>query len=977
MTLQDLFTTSLKKSDDIALACENRAYSFTEFDHITDVIAFNLTKRFGRKNETVIVCMKQTDSMVMAIMGIIRAGMTYVIVSTNYPENRKNFIREESKAVISITDDNFADMINEGSYTPDHEPYRTALEQDPAALYYTSGSTGVPKGIMLTHINLANGAVPEDENLISITACKKTDTVFAINDIGFIYGSMPMFQAVLYGKKLIVITEEEKALSSLLAKRMSKEAAFCIMTTPSIIQNYLFNEQFKNAMKNCRLLVTAGEKLNQRLADKITGLYPDSLVFLNLLGCTECGFGFAIETIRPGQPVTCGKGMKDVFISIRDGEGNILPANEKGEIHIRGVRVSSGYVSASDEDKARFFPEDGLYCYKSGDLGYLDDMGRLIHCGRNNKMVKLHGTRVDLNEVEKRIEECTGIRNAAVKVFTRNDEDYACAFYTSDAPLDEQEIREQLLKNLTRAMIPTLFVWMEKLPANDRGKTDYSALTEPERTVRTAESKESVVYDDERINIICRGVEEIIGIGGVRKEDNFFSLGGDSLGGMTLISYLYDNGYRFTLKELYAAPTIENMVELLKPVEENSDDTDINESIDDIYDARYPAEENEMFYLFLPEAFRETLNYWVRYQFTLKKNWSEDDFKAVIGKLYKAHPALRSEFRTEEGVLWHYILKDKEPDVFYKDISVMSADDQEKVCSECWNDINNKTNTLCSFVCLKTADDRCVVLMRISHAIADGISVLNILIRNLLADCENIKKDNYFAYKKWLAGKHSDMSAAKAFFTEYLDGVKDTIIPRGKTTEEKIQVGTERIVITNDKLSAIQSKLSGKQITISETVMYAYGQAAVNASDDDEYTVLSLFSGRTDEVPGSNEIVGYITVGIPVRFKKNGTLAEFSEDMHRIQDYQYVTSGLIKEAAGKDIKVNDGITSDMFILTDPVLLDIKEVYDESIRLGHRFFMENDDLVIELRYDLNKYDEETFKNIAEYMRKTLSYLEQGE
>ena len=515
---------------------------------------------------------------------------------------------------------------------------------------------------------------------------------------------MPMFQAVLYGKKLIVITEEEKALSSLLAKRMSKEAAFCIMTTPSIIQNYLFNEQFRNAMKNCRLLVTAGEKLNQRLADRITGLYPDSLVFLNLLGCTECGFGFAIETIRPG------------------------------EIHIRGVRVSSGYVSASDEDKARFFLEDGLYCYKSGDLGYQDDMGRLIHCGRNNKMVKLHGSRVDLNEVEKRMEECPGIRNAAVKVFTRNDEDYACAFYAADKPVDEQEIREQLLKNLTRAMIPTLFVWMEKLPANDRGKTDYSALKEPERAVRTVEARESIVYDDERLNIICRGVEEILGFKDVRKEDNFLSLGGDSLGGMTFISYLYDNGYRLTLKELYAAPTIEKMVDFLKPVEENADDVVDNGTINEMDEAKYPAEENEMFYYFLSETFRETLNYWIRYQFTLKKNWSETDFRSVIDRLYKAHPVLRSEFRTEEGVLWHYILKDQEPDIDYKDISSMSAEEQEKVCATCWNEINSRKDSLCSFVCLKTDADKCVVLMRISHAIADGISVLNIISGSLLAE---------------------------------------------------------------------------------------------------------------------------------------------------------------------------------------------------------------------------------------------------
>ena len=180
-------------------------------------------------------------------------------------------------------------------------------------------------------------------------------------------------------------------------------------------------------------------------------------------------------------------------------------------------------------------------------------------------------------------------------------------------------------------------------------------------------------------------------------------------------------------------------------------------------------------------------------------------------------------------------------------------------------------------------------------------------------------------------------------------------------------------MVEKDKLSAIQAQLNSRQVTISEAVMYAYGQAAVNASDGEEYTVLSLFSGRSDEVPASNEIVGYITVGVPVRFKKNATLADFSGDMHRIQDYQYVTSGLIRQAAGREIKINDGITSDMFILTDPVLLDIKEVYDESIRLGHRFFMENNDLVIELRYDLNKYSEELYKKIAEDMKKSLFNL----
>ncbi|MBR3305624.1 MAG: AMP-binding protein [Lachnospiraceae bacterium] len=970
MTLQELLLASLESSAGTALECENRKYSYSEFDSITDRIAYNLTKRYGSGNDAVIVCMKQTDRMVLAIMGIIRAGKTYVIVSTGYPENRRNFIRDESRAVTMITDENYEEYVSDKDFDAGHAPYRKAEDKDPSALYYTSGSTGVPKGIMLTHLNLANGAVPEDGNLISIIACEKADTVFAINDIGFIYGSMPMFQALLYGKKLIVVTEEEKALSSVLAKRMSREKAFCIMTTPSIIQNYLFNDQFREAMKNCRLLVTAGEKLNQRLADRITGLYPDSLIFLNLLGCTECGFGFAIETIKQGCPVTCGKGMKDVYISIRDEEGRILPPNEKGEIHIRGVRVSSGYVSASEEDMARFFTEEGMYCYKSGDLGYLDDEGRLIHCGRNNKMVKLHGSRVDLNEVEKRIEECPGIRNAAVKVFQKNDEDYACAFYASDEPVDEQVIREQLLKNLTRAMIPTLFVWMEKLPANDRGKTDYSALKEPERV--TIEPRESISYDDERLNILCRGVEEILGIKGVRKEDNFFTLGGDSLGGMTFISYLYDNGYRFTIKELYAAPTIEQMLPLLKPVEKESDETE-NESADEKYDARYAAEENEQFYLSLPPAYRELLNYWVRYRFTVKKSWSEEDFRAVAGRLYSAHPELRSEFEKTESGLYHNILRQKEADIIYRD--VRGADDQgvEKAVAGCMDEMNAGEDSLCSLACIRTGEERCVVLIKISHAIADGISVLNILIRNLLSDAADIKKDNYFAYKRWLAEKHKDMTEAGAFFKEYLAGVKDSAIPHRSGEGQPISVGTERITISKEELAAIQAALSEKQLTVSEAVMYAYGQAAVEASGEDEFTVLNLFSGRSDEVPASNEIVGYITAGIPVRFKKSDSLKKFSDDMHRLQEYQYITTGLIKEAAGREIRVNDGITSDMFILSDPVLEEIEEVYDKSTRLGHRFFMENGDLVIELRYDKNKYETEIFRNIAASMEKTLKEI----
>ncbi len=488
MSFQSITSLISQKTADIpdavAIVCTKEQISYKELDRKSNAFAGMLIQRGIKKESVVGIMMTRSIEMIVAMIGILKAGAAYMPIDPDCPAPRIEYMIEDSNMELLVINDGTKDgFIFQGktiNITTELAEYPSRLEdftgpaispEDLAYILYTSGSTGKPKGVMIEHKSVTNivKVVPE------VIGLEDGGKLLSITKIVFDIFVTETLLALAYGIEIYLANERELYNPRLLGKIIVKNNINIIQMTPSTVQYFLSCDKELSFFKNIKKMIIAGEVFPKSLRDQIKR--NSSTTIYNAYGPTEATVYCSVSDVTDKDIVDIGKPLSNYTTFIINENGEL---DNKGELYIGGLGVARGYINKPEltEEHFVFLPEissDRLY--KSGDLVERLPDGCINYLYRLDYQIKISGYRIELGEIERVIMEYNNIKQAAVVVKSDNDNNqYLCAFFSTYNDISESDLKKYLRFKLPQYMVPSIFVHTEKMPVNNNGKIDRNAL---------------------------------------------------------------------------------------------------------------------------------------------------------------------------------------------------------------------------------------------------------------------------------------------------------------------------------------------------------------------------------------------------------------------------------------------------------------------------------------------------------------------
>lgn len=447
---------------------------------------------------------------VIAMIGVWKAGAAWALVEDTYAPERISYIRSDCGCKLDISIDNWDDIMR-ASPLAGHE---TPDEHDAAYAIYTSGTTGNPKGVLHEYGNLQRAI--DSIRVDGVVPFNEKDRLATLAPMNFVATVIVILAAlnVYCGKNYIVSYSTIKNTTALAKFFLTKRITITFLT-PSYVRKL-----GSNTGPFLRMLFVGSEPANN--------LYNKNLDLINIYACSESGFAVGFFKIdRPYETCPIGRPQVETKITLIGEDGKEVADGETGELCFTNPYVR-GYINLPEETAKSFV--GGVY--HTGDLATKDENGNYILLGRSGDMIKINGNRIEPAEIEAAVKQALGIDWCAARGFEEEGKSYLCAYYTADVQFDAAALREELLKRLPYYMIPAYFMKIDSIPLKANGKLDRKALPAPD-----AKDFQSgyVAPSNDTEKAICDAMAEVLGLSRVGIEDDFYELGGDSLGSIDLV----------------------------------------------------------------------------------------------------------------------------------------------------------------------------------------------------------------------------------------------------------------------------------------------------------------------------------------------------------------------------------------------------------------------------------------------------------
>ncbi len=536
--------------DTTALKFNKKTLTYSEYNARANQLAHHLLLE-GVGPETMVgICVERSFEMLVGILGILKAGGAYIPFDPEYPQKRLDFIIEDSRVPIILTQNKFKDKFNETKAKviilddtditdsqPAHNPKCTVKPDNLAYIIYTSGSTGNPKGVMNEHRGIVNRLLwMQDTYHLS-----KSDRVLHKTPYSFDVSVWELFWPHMFGACLIIAKPEGHKDSDYLVDTIINEQISIIHFVPSMLQLFLESQNLKS-ISSLRDVILSGEALTYDLQKLFFKKFKARLH--NLYGPTEAAIDVTSwecqkESKSPIVPI--GKPVANTRIYILDEQLQPVPIGHEGELHIGGIQVARGYLNRPELSKEKFITnpfvdDEHARLYKSGDLASFMPDGNIEYLGRIDHQVKIRGFRIELGEIEATISDDPAVKQCAV--IDREDTlgDKRIVAYIVEKPGQFSiEVNRNLLKDrLPEYMIPANYVLLQSLPLTHSGKVDRKTLPKPERK-RPDLAQQYIAPRSNMEKAIEKVWCSILQLDKIGIDDNFFDLGGSSLLALKLI----------------------------------------------------------------------------------------------------------------------------------------------------------------------------------------------------------------------------------------------------------------------------------------------------------------------------------------------------------------------------------------------------------------------------------------------------------
>lgn len=554
-----------------AVIYEDQSLSFAELNQKANRIANYLLSLGVQTEDCVAICLERSTEILVAILGILKAGAAYVPLDSAYPAQRLHYILQETRARVVLTQKPLASSVTQGNWCTacldDTAEINRASDQNPrvvchsenlAYVIHTSGSTGRPKGVMVQHKSVSNLLLALQDAIYSrhgspLRVSMNAPIVFD--------ASVKQWIQVLTGNTICIVAEKNRLDPEALALYIKDAKLDVLDCTPSQFRLMLASGQLSEPGRAPKVVLMGGEAVDESAWAVLQRSTQTS--YYNVYGPTECTVDVAVCCMQDSAQPAIGYTLKNMQTYVLDRQLQPVPMNVAGELYVGGEGVARGYWGRPDLTAERFVPDPfsgslGSRLYRTGDLVcYLED-GRLKFLGRADEQVKVRGYRIELGEIVSLLREVAGVRDALVMVRGQDKEQPRLIAYVvreAGAVLSIAELRQHLREQLPDYMVPSGFVVLDQIPLTVSGKVDRKALPDVDQSSEVAVNY--VGPRSETENVITQIWQQVLDVKKLGIHDNFFDLGGHSLLMVQVYNKLREAFHKeVPMVELFRNPTI-------------------------------------------------------------------------------------------------------------------------------------------------------------------------------------------------------------------------------------------------------------------------------------------------------------------------------------------------------------------------------------------------------------------------------------
>ncbi|MGC3673113.1 non-ribosomal peptide synthase/polyketide synthase [Pseudomonas aeruginosa] len=891
-----------------ALAFGEERLDYAELNRRANRLAHALIERGVGADRLVGVAMERSIEMVVALMAILKAGGAYVPVDPEYPEERQAYMLEDSGVELLLSQSHLKlplaqgvqriDLDQADAWLENHAENNPGIElngENLAYVIYTSGSTGKPKGAGNRHSALSNRLCWMQQAY----GLGVGDTVLQKTPFSFDVSVWEFFWPLMSGARLVVAAPGDHRDPAKLVELINREGVDTLHFVPSMLQAFLQDEDVASCT-SLKRIVCSGEALPADAQQQVFAKLPQAGLY-NLYGPTEAAIDVTHWTcMEEGKDaVPIGRPIANLACYILDGNLEPVPVGVLGELYLAGRGLARGYHQRPGLTAERFVASPfvaGERMYRTGDLARYRADGVIEYAGRIDHQVKLRGLRIELGEIEARLLEHPWVREAAVlAVDGRQLVGYVVL--ESESGDWREALAAHLATSLPEYMVPAQWLALERMPLSPNGKLDRKALPAPEVSVAQAG------YSAPR-NAVERTLAEIwqdlLGVERVGLDDNFFSLGGDSIVSIQVVSRARQAGLQLSPRDLFQHQNIRSLALAAKAGAATAEQGPASGEV-----ALAPVQR-----WFFERAIPNRQHWNQSLLLQARQPLDGDRLGRALERLQAQHDALRLRFREERGA-WHQAYAEQAGEPLWR----RQAGSEEALlalCEEAQRSLDLEQGPLLRALLVDMADGSQRLLLVIHHLAVDGVSWRILLedLQRLYADLDADLGPRSSSYQTWSRHLHEQAGARLDELDYWQAQLHDA--PHALPCENPhgaLENRHERkLVLTLDAertRQLLQEAPAAYRTQVNDLLLTALARATCRWSGDASVLVQLEGHGREDlgEAIDLSRTVGWFTSLFPLRLTPAADLGEslkaIKEQLRGVPD-KGVGYGLLRYLAGEE-----------------------------------------------------------------------------
>ncbi|MBX6220324.1 non-ribosomal peptide synthase/polyketide synthase [Pseudomonas aeruginosa] len=891
-----------------ALAFGEERLDYAELNRRANRLAHALIERGIGADRLVGVAMERSIEMVVALMAILKAGGAYVPVDPEYPEERQAYMLEDSGVELLLSQSHLKlplaqgvqriDLDQADAWLENHAENNPGIElngENLAYVIYTSGSTGKPKGAGNRHSALSNRLCWMQQAY----GLGVGDTVLQKTPFSFDVSVWEFFWPLMSGARLVVAAPGDHRDPAKLVALINREGVDTLHFVPSMLQAFLQDEDVASCT-SLKRIVCSGEALPADAQQQVFAKLPQAGLY-NLYGPTEAAIDVTHWTcMEEGKDaVPIGRPIANLACYILDGNLEPVPVGVLGELYLAGRGLARGYHQRPGLTAERFVASPfvaGERMYRTGDLARYRADGVIEYAGRIDHQVKLRGLRIELGEIEARLLEHPWVREAAVlAVDGRQLVGYVVL--ESESGDWREALAAHLATSLPEYMVPAQWLALERMPLSPNGKLDRKALPAPEVSVAQAG------YSAPR-NAVERTLAEIwqdlLGVERVGLDDNFFSLGGDSIVSIQVVSRARQAGLQLSPRDLFQHQNIRSLALAAKAGAATAEQGPASGEV-----ALAPVQR-----WFFERAIPNRQHWNQSLLLQARQPLDGDRLGRALERLQAQHDALRLRFREERGA-WHQAYAEQAGEPLWR----RQAGSEEALlalCEEAQRSLDLEQGPLLRALLVDMTDGSQRLLLVIHHLAVDGVSWRILLedLQRLYADLDADLGPRSSSYQAWSRHLHEQAGARLDELDYWQAQLHDA--PHALPCENPhgaLENRHERkLVLTLDAertRQLLQEAPAAYRTQVNDLLLTALARATCRWSGDASVLVQLEGHGREDlgEAIDLSRTVGWFTSLFPLRLTPAADLGEslkaIKEQLRCVPD-KGVGYGLLRYLAGEE-----------------------------------------------------------------------------